>query len=67
MDMVVEVIVAASGGHWNDNSGGHNIGATGMDHNDGGGGNKMAGEGNVSGGDCGAQHGCGFGCGAYHH
>jgi hypothetical protein len=38
-----------------------------MDCNDGGQGTKMAGEGNIAGGDCGAQHGHGFGHGAYHH
>jgi hypothetical protein len=54
-----------SGGCWNDNGGGHNIGAAGMDHNDSGQGNEMAGKGNVAGVDCGAQHGHGFGCGAY--
>jgi hypothetical protein len=56
-----------SGGCWNDNGGGCNIGAMGMDCNDGGQGNEMAGKGNVAGGDHGAQHGHGFGHGAYHH
>ena len=56
-----------SGGCWNDNGGGHNVGAVGMDHNDGGQSTKMAGEGNIAGGDHGAQHGCGFGRGAYRH
>ena len=55
------------GGRWNDNGGGCNVGAVGMDHNDGGQGTEMAGKGNIAGGDHGAQHGCGFGRGAYHH
>jgi hypothetical protein len=29
--------------------------------------NEMAGEGNIAGGDHGAQHGHRFGCGAYRH
>jgi hypothetical protein len=33
-----------SGGHWNDNGGGCNIGAVGTDHNDGGQGNETAGK-----------------------
>jgi hypothetical protein len=41
--------------------------AIGTDHNDGGQGTEMAGEGNAAGRDCGAQHGHGFGCGAYRH
>ncbi len=56
-----------SGGCWNDNGGGHNIGAVGTDHNDIGQGIEMAGKGNVAGGDHGAQHGRGFGRGVYHH
>jgi hypothetical protein len=51
-----------SGGHWNDSCGGHNIGAVKTDHNDGGQGNEMAGEGNIAGGDHGAQHGHGMYC-----
>ncbi len=43
------------------------IGAAGMDQNDSGQGNEMAGKGNVAGVDCGAQHGHGFGRGAYLH
>jgi hypothetical protein len=54
-----------SGGHWNDNGGGHNIGVMRTDCNDGGQGNEMAGKGNVSGGNRGAHHGHGFGHGAY--
>jgi hypothetical protein len=38
-----------------------------MDQNDSGQGNEMAGKGNVAGVDCGAQHGHGFGRGAYLH
>ena len=55
------------GGCWNNNGGGRNVGAVGMDHNDGGQGTEMAGEGNIAGGDHGAQLGCGFGRGAYRH
>jgi hypothetical protein len=39
----------------------------GMACNDGAEGNEMGGEGNIAGGDCGAQHGCGFGHRVYHH
>ncbi len=57
-----------SGECWNNNGGGHNVGAIGTDRNDGGHGTEMAGEGNAAaGGDRGAQHGRGFGRGAYHH
>jgi hypothetical protein len=56
------------GGCWNDDGGGHNIGAMGMDHNDSGKGTEMSGKGNNgAGGDHGAQHGHGFGCGVYRH
>ncbi len=56
-----------SGRCWNYNGGGHNVGAVGMDYNDGGQGSEMAGEGNAAGRDHGAQHGHGFVLGAYHH
>ncbi len=56
-----------SGGCWNNNGGGCNVGTVGTDHNDGGQGTEMAGEGNAAGRDCGAQHGHGFGHGAYCH
>jgi hypothetical protein len=36
-------------------------------HNEGGQGTEMAGKNNVAGGDHGAQHGHGFGRGAYRH
>jgi hypothetical protein len=67
MDTVAKMMVAASGGCWSDNGGGHNVGAIGMDCNDGGQGTEMAGKGNAAGRDCGAQHGGGFGHGAYRH
>jgi hypothetical protein len=61
------MMVAASGGRWSNNGGGRNVGAIGTDCNDGGQGTEMAGKGNAAGGDCGAQHGRGFGHGAYRH
>ena len=52
----------------NDGCGGsHNVGAVEADCNEGGQGTEMAGKGNVAGGDSGAQHGRGFGHGAYCH
>jgi hypothetical protein len=56
-----------NGGRWNGNGGGCNVGAIGTDHNDGGQGTEMAGKGNAAGRDRGAQHGHGFGRGAYRH
>ncbi len=56
-----------SGGCWNDNGGGCNVDAVGIDCKDGGQHTEMAGEGNAAGGDHGAQHGCGLDHQAYHH
>ncbi len=67
MDMAASQGDGCSGGHWNNNAGGCNVGAVGTECNDVGQGTEMVGEGNAAGRDCGAQHGHGFGHGAYSH
>jgi hypothetical protein len=55
------------GGQNYGHGGSQNVGAIGADCNEGGQGSEMAGKNNVAGGDHGAQHGRGFGRGAYRH